>query len=246
LFGIDSAELTMSKVHAKYMIVNGDDFGASPGINRGIIEAHQRGILTSASLIVNMPWSEQAASRARDFPALSIGLHVNFTNEGGPPIVDLSNADSCRTQLLHQYVRFHEMMGCPPTHLDSHHDVHRRPQLLPHFLDLAGNNGLPLRGHSPIRHFSKFYAQWGGVTHPEHISTESLLRMLRTEILEPLTELACHPGYVDPEFPSIYAGEREIELRTLCDPAIRRGLRDCSLQLISFRNATTVWNKSER
>ncbi|PYR01516.1 MAG: hypothetical protein DMF97_07400, partial [Acidobacteria bacterium] len=34
----------------KYLIVNADDFGASSGINRGILEAHQRGILTSTSL----------------------------------------------------------------------------------------------------------------------------------------------------------------------------------------------------
>jgi len=45
----------------KYLIVNGDDFGASHGINRGIIEAHQQGILTSTSLLVSTPWSEEAA-----------------------------------------------------------------------------------------------------------------------------------------------------------------------------------------
>ena len=45
----------------KYVIVNGDDFGASHGINLGILEAHQRGILTSTSLMVDTPWSEEAA-----------------------------------------------------------------------------------------------------------------------------------------------------------------------------------------
>ena len=39
----------------KYPIVNVDDFGQSPGINRGIIEAHEHGIVTSASLM--MRWS---------------------------------------------------------------------------------------------------------------------------------------------------------------------------------------------
>jgi predicted glycoside hydrolase/deacetylase ChbG (UPF0249 family) len=45
----------------KYCIVNGDDFGASRGINRGIVEAHCHGVLTSTSLMVNMPATEEAA-----------------------------------------------------------------------------------------------------------------------------------------------------------------------------------------
>ena len=45
----------------KYLIVNGDDFGAGHGINRGIIEAHRDGILTSTSFMVDMPGAEEAA-----------------------------------------------------------------------------------------------------------------------------------------------------------------------------------------
>ena len=46
----------------KSLIVNGDDFGASQGINLGILEAHEKGILTSASLMVDMPASTDARS----------------------------------------------------------------------------------------------------------------------------------------------------------------------------------------
>src|SRR3989442_6607250 len=63
----------------KHLIVNGDDFGASRGVNRGILEAHVRGILTSTSLIVNGAWSEEAAALSCDAPELSVGLHVDFT-----------------------------------------------------------------------------------------------------------------------------------------------------------------------
>src|SRR5205823_2526669 len=62
----------------KYLIVNGDDFGATPGINRGIIEAHQQGILTSASLMVDAPSAEEAVALSRSAPALSVGLHVDL------------------------------------------------------------------------------------------------------------------------------------------------------------------------
>ena len=43
----------------KYLVVNADDFGVCAGVNRGIVEAHRRGIVSSASLMVEMPGSEE-------------------------------------------------------------------------------------------------------------------------------------------------------------------------------------------
>ena len=189
----------------KYLVVNADDFGACDGINRGIIEAHRRGIVTSASLMVNMPRAKEAASLSRLFPDLSVGLHVNYTNEGEEPIVDLADPEACRAELHRQLRQFEDLLGRLPTHLDSHHHVHRRPHLLPHFLELAARYGLPLREHSPVRYFSKFYGQWGdGLPHLDWISAENLIRMLENKIQEGFTELGCHPGYVDSQFGSVY------------------------------------------
>lgn len=220
----------------KYCIVNGDDFGASRGINRGIVEAHRHGILTSTSLMVDLSCSEDAVLLSRDLKDLSVGLHVTLTNEGGEPLVNFAAFDDCRAELHRQFRRFQELTGRLPTHLDAHHNVHRDPRLLPHFLDLAQLYGLPLREHSPVRYFSSFYGQWDGVTHLEQISVESLSRMLETEIGEGFTELSCHPGYVDPDFQSIYSIEREAELRTLCDPLIRKKLDELRIQLVGFRD----------
>ena len=219
----------------KYLIVNGDDFGASRGINRGIIEAHRRGILTSASLIVNAPRSEAAALLSRAVPDLSVGLHAHM-NEGRALAAGSATDTSYRTELRRQLARFQELMGRLPTHLDSHHNLHHDPRLLAHFLDLARHYGLPVREHSPVHYFSKFYGQWSGATHLEQIGVESLVRMLETEVQEGITELSCHPGYVDPDFPSGYSAERETELRTLCDPVIRQALTAQSIQLVSFRD----------
>src|SRR5215471_5378287 len=144
----------------KYLIVNADDFGASAGINRGILEAHERGIVTSTSLMVNMPAAKEAGSLSRHFPDLSVGLHVNFTNEGDdPPVVDLADSTACREELRRQFRDFQQMMGRVPTHLDSHQNVHRRPHILPHFLELASDYGVPMREHSPVRYFKRFYGQ---------------------------------------------------------------------------------------
>ncbi len=220
----------------KYLIVNGDDFGASHGINRGIIEAHRQGIVTSTSLLVTVPWSEEATRLACAVPDLSVGLHVHFHSGGREPTPDRPDADSWRVELYRQCRRFEELMGRPPTHLDSHHNVHRDPRLLPHFLDAARHYGMPLREHCPVRYLSKFYGQWGEQTHLEQISVDSLLHLLKTDIQEGVTELSCHPGYVDPDFPSSYSAERETELQTLCAPSIRTALAEQHIQLVAFRD----------
>ena len=62
----------------KYLIVNADDFGQSPGVNRGIIAAHQRGIVTSASLMTRWLAAGEASLYAKEHPELSIGLHLDL------------------------------------------------------------------------------------------------------------------------------------------------------------------------
>jgi predicted glycoside hydrolase/deacetylase ChbG (UPF0249 family) len=215
----------------KLLIVNADDFGASRGINRGILEAHRRGILTSTSLLVGRQWSEEAAALGREALELSIGLHVELRDDRSSLAV---LPPQLREELRTQLERFQELTGRLPTHIDSHHNVHRRPEALPEFIDFAKRCGRPLREHSPVRYFSKFYGQWGGQTHLEQISVESLARMLETEIGEGITELSCHPGYAEPDYPGSYSGEREAELRTLCDPVIREVLAARSIQLTSY------------
>lgn len=220
----------------KRLIVNADDFGAGRGINRGIVEAHRDGILTSASLMVDMPDSEEAAQLAAALPRLSLGLHAVLTGEDGAPAVDFDDRERCCAELHRQARRFVQLTGGLPTHLDSHHNAHRDPRLLPLFLDLAEEHRLPLRGHSQARYFSAFYGQWdGGDSHLEWIAPASLVRMLTAEIGPGVTELSCHPGYMESDFRSSYSVERETELRTLCDPAVRRAIEELGIELIDFR-----------
>jgi predicted glycoside hydrolase/deacetylase ChbG (UPF0249 family) len=222
----------------KICIVNGDDFGASSGINRGIVEAHTTGILTSASLMINMPDCEEAIELSAAHPEMSIGLHVNFTNEGDP-VIDLTDVEAARTELNNQYELFVERMGRIPTHLDTHHNIHREPSLSPLFLEFAEDHDLLLREHSPVRYFSSFYGQWDGESHPEHISPRQLLKVLETEIRPGYTELACHPGYAG-DFASGYSAEREIELRSLCSEEVRQRVTELGIELVSFSEVRTL------
>jgi chitin disaccharide deacetylase len=214
----------------RYLIVNGDDFGLSPGVNQGILETHRHGILTSTSLMVNRPAAGAAAALARGATELSVGLHLEF---------DLPVADA-RAAVEKQLQRFEQLTGRPPTHFDSHHDTHRDVRVLPHLLEWAGRLGVPVRSHSPVARFAGFYGAWAGECHPEHVGVESLLGMLETEVKRGVTELICHPGYVDADLASSYAAVRETEVETLCDPRVRQALEQGGIRLIGFRDLPAV------
>src|SRR5437667_11222614 len=106
----------------QWLIVTGDDFGLHPGINRGVVRAHRDGILTSASLLVCRPASEEAAALGRTCPTLSLGLHVGL---------DLDDPEGVPASLARQVARFNELVGAPPPHVASHQDGHHTPRVLP-------------------------------------------------------------------------------------------------------------------
>jgi predicted glycoside hydrolase/deacetylase ChbG (UPF0249 family) len=214
----------------RYLIVNADDFGACSGVNRGIAEAHRRGIVTSTSLMVEGSGAEEAAGLAAGCPELGVGLHA---------LVDAAmDPFHCHRAIDAQLGRFEELVGRAPTHLDSHHHVHARPELLAVFRRVCRRRGIPLRGYSAVHSCPRFYGQWCGESHPEQISVASLLHILERELIDGVTELSCHPGRPDPALVSTYATEREQELRTLCDLRVRRFLRRAGVTLIHFGQAT--------
>ena len=64
--------------------------------------------------------------------------------------------------------------------------------------------------------------------------------MLDADIGHGVTELNCHPGYVEPGFPSTYAAEREVELQTLCDERVHQAILEKEIGLIGFRDLHAV------
>src|SRR5256885_1023189 len=74
----ESAALPQHAPAIRRLIVNADDFGRSPSINEAVIRAHQEGILTTASLMVNEPAFEEAVKLAKATPRLGVGLHLTL------------------------------------------------------------------------------------------------------------------------------------------------------------------------
>jgi chitin disaccharide deacetylase len=215
------------------LIVNGDDFGLSPGINRGIAQAHCDGILTSTSLLVDTPFSRHAAAISAQMPQLTVGLHADLTATCAETD-DERAAAVCVSELDRQIARFHTLTGRGPTHLDSHHNAHRRPELVDSFLRFGEQHELRVREHCCARYVSAFYGRWGGRAHLEQVSVAGLERVLRAND-DDLIELACHPGYCDETLRSSYRREREAELRTLCDRRVRQLLSELGFGLLDSR-----------
>jgi chitin disaccharide deacetylase len=209
----------------KSLIVNADDFGASHGINRGVMDAYQKGILTSASMMVDAAGSADAGRISARHPDLGVGLHVVIS----------PSADAPEAEIERQVARFTELTGQLPTHVDSHHNVHRDARILPAFLGVAERHDLPLRDHCGVRHIAAFYGRWDDESHLDHISPSGFERIVATEVEDGFNELCCHPGHVDDELVSSYTAERQAELATLCDPGVAALLSERAIRLATFR-----------
>ncbi len=153
---------------ARYLIVNGDDFGLSAQVNAGILHAHQQGILTSTSLMVTAPAWEEAVELARSTPSLGVGLHVtlvqgraalsrqhlrviidsegNFTHDptwaGLRYYFSQQAREEIRAECRAQIERFLET-GLPLSHIDGHLNIHMHPVVMDALLALAQEYHIP-------------------------------------------------------------------------------------------------------
>jgi predicted glycoside hydrolase/deacetylase ChbG (UPF0249 family) len=224
------------------LIVNADDFGQGPGVNRGVIHAFEEGILTSASAMVRWPAARQAAAYVRDHPALGVGLHVDlgewaFTDGVWVPLYEVVPMDreAVGREVRWQISTFRDLFGRNPTHLDSHQHVHREDPVLSVMRSAADALGVPLRDHSPVRYVGSFYGQDDvGRFMPEWIAVDALVRWI--EACGPgVTEIACHPGDgTDPDIPTMYKRERAVEVEALCHPLAHAALQREGIRLGSY------------
>lgn len=226
----------------RYLIVNADDFGLSFGVNRGIIEAFEHGIVTSTSLMVNWIGAAEAAAYARRHPKLSIGLHLDlgeWAYRNGEWVtlyeeVPLDDAQSIENEVARQLASFRFFLGKDPAHIDSHQHVHREEPVQAIVARVARELSIPLRHFNPtVGYCGNFYGQTAeGEPFTEAISVEGLIKTL--EALPPgITELCCHPGYSE-ELDTMYKAERAREVQTLCDLKVWAFLDGLEIALCSF------------
>jgi len=251
-----------------FLIINADDFNLTLGVTRGILEAHQRGIVTSTTVMVNLPGLERSRDLARETSRLGLGLHLNLTfgRPVLPPakVASLVDGTGCfirnpgrvgeagdlseiREELAAQAEWFETVFGCRPSHLDTHHHVHRHPRIFDVVLDLAGALGIPLRAFTPEmadrirkRHLPAADRAIGDVGPDPFWQPGSLLAFFQ-DLPPGVTELMCHPGYADAALAgSSYCIQREVELRALCEARIKDALMAAGVQCIAYRDLAAV------
>jgi predicted glycoside hydrolase/deacetylase ChbG (UPF0249 family) len=145
----------------KRLIVSADDFGLTEGINEGIIRCAREGIVTSASIMTNMPAFEHAVAQAGQCPGLALGVHLNLVK--GRPLLPPEQVSSLvdnkgnfytlprfTLKLLTGKIKLAEAepelrrqvekalaAGLTVTHLDSHRHFHTYPALLKPVIKMA-------------------------------------------------------------------------------------------------------------
>lgn len=253
----------------KFLIINADDFGLSPGVNKGIIEAYQAGGISSTTLMVNMPCFADAVRLASLHPELGVGLHVNLTY--GRPVSDpklipsLVQADgrfhpisqTCNRELRDieielsaQWNRF-IASGLRPTHLDAHHHLHQIfPEVYEAMARLATKENIAMRRpqlpHGESGNAAPLPLTTNLVLLDSYDADNGLQKLLHYlhNLPDGSTEIMCHPGYVDEWLRVIskLTQERESELIVFRNPVVNETIQAHGIRLIHYGLLGSVEN----
>ncbi len=146
------------------LIINADDFGFSPAVTDGILRSHREGILTSTTLMTNMPDRDRAIDLAGQTPSLGVGIHLNLTQ--GKPLTPckklLTSAGEFKRSLpklfwalrskdarhqaadeLRAQIQYALDRHLSPTHVDSHKHVCHVPSLHDVLIEICKQTHIP-------------------------------------------------------------------------------------------------------
>ena len=149
---------------ARNLIVNADDFNSDEERNRGILEAGEKGIATSVSVIANLSFNAESVAKLKTVFGPRIGIHLNLT-KGAPitrqttSLVDESGhffkkKNAWSRALLHQYnlkaveeefaaqISRLQELGITPDHLDGNNHLHIFPSIAEIVARLARDFGI--------------------------------------------------------------------------------------------------------
>lgn len=232
----------------RLLVINADDFGLASGINKGILKAHQKGVVTSTSLMVYGSCANEVR-KLLAYPKMSVGLHFQLSVEGRIGVVIRKfvlpklGTWLIKFEFERQLKRFVHLVGRYPDHLDSHHNTHLTyPKIGCVFKEYADKLKIPVRGVKEFNSIDSFYGQNNkGLARLARINSAALIKIL-SGIKEGVNDITCHPAVYDDTLAKTtsYAAEREFELNTLTNPKIKNYLAKKNIKLVSWKEITEV------
>ena len=236
----------------KRMIVNADDFGFSEAVNHGILKAMQEGIVTSTSIMANMPGFAHAIQLYHKHPDMAVGVHLNLTCYR--PLLSTHQTLVTETGYFHKqddvagysesemYEELKAQIDCVLAHgiridhLDSHHHIHTTQKLQKVMEKLNKEYALPFRGG--VAYPVSFpHAQLCMDFYDSGVSLSALEAVCANISDHEVTYLMCHPAYIDQFLyeTTSYSWKRMKELEILCSEEAAALLQRYQIQLCTYK-----------
>ena len=244
------------------IIVNADDYGYTNGIVDAIVKGHQEGIITSTTVMCNVPDLEYALEKSHLCPDLGFGVHLTLTC--GKPLTEAKSLvdengnflkykeyfskyvdpQEVENEFSAQIERFIELFGFIPTHLDSHQGAHDGVTVLMNKDDNTLHNydeiyaiaiSLAEKYSLPVRRSCEY--KWIDSFYGEQATDDKLIEIFdEAAATNTSIEIMVHPGYCDQELldKSSYNVYREQELLALCSSKVKEHIKSKGYQLVHF------------
>lgn len=240
------------------LVINADDFGYSKGVNLGIIEAYKYGVVSSTTMMTNMPGAAHAAALALETEGIGVGIHLvldcgkplsqhvpSLVDEKGyflkiDQLIERATKEDIEKELTSQIEKFLSF-GLTPTHLDGHHHIHGYEEVYPIVEGLAKAYDLPIRKVSADpTHTSNLYLKtteaFFHTFYGEDLEVSLLLDLINQSASYETVEIMCHPAFIDEPLlrGSSYSLPRVRELTILTESLVQKKIAEKNIQLCTY------------
>lgn len=212
----------------KYLIVNADDFGLSPGISRGIFSSFKKGIVTSTSVIVKSQYLNHSKKLISQEPYFDWGLHVVMPRSKPSPELIITETEQ-QLQIFRQKFRF------SPSHIDFHQGFKFNAKIYFAILMWTQKHKISFRYDRQHNLEIQFYGMKNNLPDETTIGVDSLALII-DNLPTGITELICHPGLTNNSLTDPYRSPRKKELETLINPKIKAKVEENDITLINFKD----------
>jgi hypothetical protein len=253
------------------VIINADDYGLTRGISKSIIELLEVNAISNTTIMICVDGAEEDCKTLKG-AGLShrAGVHLQTTLENHhkkalsaideiPSLVDQEgffkshenknafDAVDIEREWERQIQKVFDVLGHKPSHIDSHHGVHRVPHLKPVYYKLAQKYGLSVRGGKDLGQIDgSAYdvmssticeSTWTGQNAPVDVLKEKIQTGLK-QVGDGVLEIVAHPGYCDEELmkASSWNTVRENDHKVLLELAKSDWFEKMGIELVQYPN----------